>query len=243
MAVMTAAASTLVMSAYAARPPQATRTGQTGGEPSAARARPSSAAPARLDVSCSTGALKVSGRAATATSSGVVLRVSSTAPARTYLNVAWHGGDDGGGGEPIPAEPAVWTVTAPPGELRLSCSTSAKQGSESAVTVSDPRGYWRRTTVEDLGCDPGATPSWAIDPRGRGPSAEAAVKDMVRRMSGAGDLLLRSRSVTVRQAEVGYVQAATATWLVAVSGRPYLTASVTRAGPQFAADPGRPCGR
>ncbi len=197
IAVMTAVASTLLMSACAAGMPRAPVSGQAGGESSAARARPPSAAPARLDVSCSPDGLKVSGRAVTATSSGVVLRMNSSAAAGTYLNIAWDGGDDGGSGAPVPAGPAVWTLAAPPGELRPSCSTTAKQGPESAVTVSDPGGYWRRTTVADLGCAPGATPSWAIDPRGRGPSAEAAVRDMVKHVSGAGDLLLRSGDVRV----------------------------------------------
>ena len=191
----------------------------------------SPATSAELRVSCTPAGISVAGTSVTAGPAGVRLRVSSTAAKGTYVNFAWTG--DGGGGDIAPKSATTWTMPAPPGPLRLSCSTGVTESPKTVVTVVDPGGFWRATTLADLGCTGGPVLDWAAGP-GRGKTAEAAVKDLVDQMrkSSGGPL---ATSVTVKRAEVGYPDPASGTWLVSRSGRPHLSVHVTKDKDSFAA--------
>jgi hypothetical protein len=170
-----------------------------------------------------------------ATPARVALRVSSTGPAGTYLNYQWAGG---GGGAPAPAAPATWHLNAPPGELHLSCSTSTIRGAPKVVTVSDPSGFWSTTTLADLGCRPGATPSWVGGP-GHGATADDAVINLLKH--GLKLNWVTSPVVAATRASIGYADGMPQTWIATVAGKPYLTALVSGSSGNFTADPDAVC--
>ncbi|MFJ8580155.1 hypothetical protein [Micromonospora sp. NPDC093277] len=184
-----------------------------------------------VDVRCGPDGVTVSGTTVRTGRAGVPIRVGGTVPAGTYLRIGWtHGGE----GNPVPASPTVWTLTAPPGQLRLSCSNMEKR--EEAVTVVDSSGFWRPGTAADYSCDFGGIASWAIGP-GRGPSVDAALADLTRQLSD-----IHGRSTNWRQLPIGYVDAAVSTWLLSVEGEPRITALVSRTGSDFQASPDSGCG-
>jgi hypothetical protein len=62
----------------------------------------------------------------------------------------------------MPDAAQTWTLAAPPGELRLSCSTLDHQGAEVVVDVVDPHGYWSNLTADpDALCRPSP---WVTEP-------------------------------------------------------------------------------
>jgi hypothetical protein len=197
----------------------------------AAAASPTPAVGAELRVSCTPAGVSVIGASVAAGRAGVRIRVSATAARGTYLNFVWTGG--GGGGAPAPTFATTWTLKAPPGQLRLSCSTESKESPTRMVTVVDPGGYWRATTLADLGCTGGSVLDWAAGP-GRGTTEKAAVNNLVEqtRKRGGGSL---TTSVTVKRADVGYSDLASETWLVSRAGRPYMSVNVMKDKEGFAA--------
>lgn len=185
--------------------------------------------PEILAVACSPDGLTLSGHEVAATAAGVRVRVSSTAPAGTYANFGW---DNGAEGNPAPRRAEVWTLPTPPGNLRISCSPPTKQSPAQTVRVTDPEHHWRSTTLADLGCPPGVTPSWDIPGPGRGTTAEHAVTNLLASMNGTD----WSRA-TASLAQVGYPQAPIQTWIVSRSGRAEITVHVTASGAGFEAYP------
>lgn len=192
-------------------------------------ARPT-AEPPPLDVRCAADGVSVSGTTVRAGGTGVRLRVAGTAPAGTYLHIAWH---RGGQGDPVPAVPTVRVLSVPPGEMRLSCSNVEQR--DVAVTVADPAGHWRPGVLADWGCEPAGIVSWAVGP-GRGRTAEAALADLARQVREG-----RGRPTAWREVPIGYPAGPVATWLLSVGGEPLLTASVRQIGTSFEAVPEMPC--
>jgi len=186
-----------------------------------------------LTVACSPTGISVSGDAVAATSAGVVVSLSSTMPKGAYLNFLWSGG---GGGDPLPAAPATWTLQVPPGPLTLSCTLNGDPtpNAERAVTVTDPHAFWRATTLTDLGCGMGGMLDWGGTP-GSGATPEAAVDDLLPTFSPG-------RTLTASQAAIGYPDAATQTWIASTTdGQPYLAVSVAPHGSAFTAAPDAFC--
>ena len=192
---------------------------------------------AELAVSCTPHGVSVTGTSVAAGQAGVPLRVSSSAVKGTYLNYTWTGG--GGGGNAVPRSATTWTLIAPPGQLRLSCSTAGKDSAERVVTVVDPGHYWRAKTLGDLGCAGSAVLDWAAGP-GRGATAEAAVNDQVEQMRKAYSGWLKEPA-TIRRADFGYSVAGSETWLLLAAGRPHLSVSVTKEKHGFTAYPNALC--
>ena len=192
---------------------------------------PLSVSTGALSVSCTPHGISVTGTSVVAGPVGVPIRVSSTAAKGTYLNYTWTGA--GGGGHAVPTSATTWTLTAPPGPLRLSCSTAFKESPEKVVAVVDPGRHWRATTLADLGCLGGAPVDWAAGP-GRGVTAEAAISDAIKQMSTPYAGWLRA-PVTMTRADIGYSGSASVTWLVSSAGRPYMTMGVTKEKDGFAA--------
>lgn len=168
-----------------------------------------------------------------ATAGGVRISVSSTAAAGTYANFAWEGG---GEGNAAPRRATAWTTPAPPGDLRISCSTPTREWPAQHVLVTDPHRYWRSTTMSDLGCPPGSSPGWAIPGPGRGATAKKAVTNLLASMTGTD----WSRAAAT-QAPVGYVEAPNQTWIVSLSNRPKISVVVTTVGAMFEALPDTIC--
>jgi len=192
-------------------------------------------APTRVDVLCGADlALSVSDDVVAATAAGVAVQVTSEAPAGAYLNYGWPGG---GGGDGMPEAAQTWTLAAPPGELRLSCSTLDRQGAEVVVDVVDPHGYWSDLTLADLGCPLGGMPSWAVA-GGTGATAQEAVDDLIAKFDDAGTSQVLTRA---EHAGIGYPDAPTQTWILGNAGTTYMTARVTDTGSGFTADPDALC--
>jgi hypothetical protein len=183
----------------------------------------------RLSVACSPSGITVSGDVVPATSTGVKISVSSTMPPGAYLNFER-------GGDPLPATPTTWTLDVPPGPLTLSCAASGAPATPEAthtVTVTDPGGFWRSTTLMDL-C-PGGMLDWGGTP-GSGPSPEAAVNDLVPRLS------TDARTLTVARAPIGYRDASSQTWIASSpNGKPYMAVDVERSESGFTASPSILC--
>ncbi|HST81449.1 MAG TPA: hypothetical protein VLL08_06900 [Kineosporiaceae bacterium] len=191
-----------------------------------------------LSVACSPTGITVSGDAVAATSAGVVISVSSTMPAGSYLNFDWPGGG-GGDALPAPAAKVNWTLLAPPGPLNLSCTLNGdpKPAARHTVTVTDPDGVWRSTTLTDLGCANGALLDWA-GPPGSGSSPQAAADDLLPRFTTIG------RPFTVARARIGYPDASSQTWIASRSdGTPYLALDVGPSDSGFTASPNSFCSR
>ena len=193
---------------------------------------------AEVAVHCAPTGITVSSRQVAAQPSGVVLRVSSSLAAGAYLTYQWNGphGSRPGGGDPLPSQPETWTLTPPPGTLTLSCwvRDDAAPQAIAEITVTDPGGFWRSTTLDDLGCPGGSQPSWVMPP-GTGPTARQAIEELMRHTA-----TIRP-DLAARPADVGYLEQQVQVWLVTSSGRPFLTANVTRHGSTFEALPDLRC--
>src|SRR6478735_2268575 len=83
---------------------------------------------------------------------------------------------------------------------------------------------------------PGISPGWAISKPGRGASAEVAIREMLRHMEGTD-----WSHATQTKAPIGYPDAPVQTWIVALSGRPEISAIVTQTGVNFEASPDTIC--
>ena len=189
-----------------------------------------------LSVACSPNGITVSGTTVAATSAGVVISVSNTMPAGSYLNYGWSGG---GGGDPLPRPDttALWTLLAPPGPLNLSCTLTGdpKPAAAQTVTVIDPDTVWRSTTLADLGCPKRGILDWKGGP-GSGSSPEAAVNDLLPRLTTDG------RSLTVARAPIGYPAASHQTWIASFSdGKAYMIIDVDPSSSGFTAGPNSRC--
>jgi hypothetical protein len=216
--------------------------GATGSEQPVSTSRPTAtsttpaaepAAVETLKVACSPTGLSLSAPAVAATTGGVKISVSSTASADTYANFTWEGG---GEGNAAPHNATVWTLPAPPGRLRISCSSPTKEWPEQDVRVIDRQGHWRHTTMSDLGCPPGRIPAWDFPSPGRGVTARAAVDKLLASMTWAD-----WSQATATPAPVGYPKAPVQTWIVSLSNRPEISLKVTDAGTMFKAYPDTVC--
>lgn len=222
--------------------PALTSCGATGSEPPASTSRPTAtsttpaaepAAVETLKVACSPTGLSLSASAVAATAGGVKVSVSSTASADTYANFSWEGG---GEGNAAPQNATVWTLPAPPGRLKISCSSHMKEWPEQDVRVIDRQGLWRHATMSDLGCPPGRIPGWDFLEPGRGVTPRAAVDKLLASMTGAD-----WSHATATPAPVGYPRAPVQTWIVSLSNRPEISLQVTAAGTMFEAYPDTVC--
>lgn len=190
-------------------------------------------APATLEAACTPTGLTLSAHIVSATAAGLRISVSNTGPSGTYMNFGWAGG---GQGDEAPRRPTVWTLSTPPGEVQISCSTPAKEWPVQRFVVTDPQHYWSHTTMSDLGCPPGVTPGWAIPGPGRGTTAEEAVRDLLRTMTGPD-----WSQATQSRASIGYPEAQVQTWIVALSHGPEISVTVTTVGATFEAVPDTLC--
>ncbi len=189
--------------------------------------------PELLVAACTSSGLTLSSQIVSASAAGLRISVSSTGPAGTYMNLSWDGG---GEGNLAPRTPTVWTLPAPPGFVQITCSTPIHEWPAQTVTVTDPQHQWSQTTMSDLACPPGISPGWTTTESGHGATAEDAVRDMLRIMKRTD-----WSHATQTRAPVGYPESPVQTWIVAVSDRPELSATVTKAGASFEASPGTIC--
>ena len=192
---------------------------------------PSYSGPAAIDVRCNEDlSITVSSATVAATSAGVVLNVSSEAPAGAYLNY-------GTGGDELPAGPATWTLGNPPGPMTLSCSTLEVEGDPVTVTVADPNGYWSNATTEDLGCVIGGMPGWAIE-GGSGSTPDDALAELAANFNATtnGEPL-----TTWRPASAGYPDATRETWVVGTAEKVKITAIVVQTATGYESYPDALC--
>jgi len=187
--------------------------------------------PVALEVHCDEDlVLTVSSETVTATPTGVPLLVSSDAPAGAYLNHTT-------GGDPLPATPTMWMLTAAPGALTLHCSTLEAEGAVVEVTVVDPNGYWSNATLEELGCPMGGIPSWAIE-AGEGDTAHEAIEALMANFNEGGRNPEMTRGM---HAGLGYPEAADQAWILGNDRTTEIKAVVTKTGSGFTAWPDWMC--
>lgn len=189
--------------------------------------------PELVVAACTASGFTLSSQNVSTTDAGVRFSVSSTGPAGTYVNFSWDGG---GEGNPAPRLATEWIRPIPPGLVQVSCSTPAHEWPAQTVTVSDDGRHWSPITLSDLACPPGISPGWAISKPGRGASAEVAIREMLRHMEGTD-----WSHATQTKAPIGYPDAPVQTWIVALSGRPEISATVTQTGVNFEASPDTIC--
>ena len=109
--------------------------------------------------------------------------------------------------------------------------TFAKPAAAQTVTVTDPDKVWRSSTPADLGCPTGGILDWGRKP-GAGASAEAAVNDLLPRLTTDG------RPLTVNRAPVGYPDAAKQTWIAYFAdGKAHMVIDVSPSSTGFTAGP------
>ncbi|MGC4175938.1 hypothetical protein [Demequina sp.] len=180
-----------------------------------------------LEVSCGSDfVLSVSAPTVVASSAGVLLLVSSEAPAGAYLNY-------GVGGDELPAEPAQWAIDASPGELVLNCSSSEVEGETVTVQVEDPNGYWSTSTMADAGCEMGAIPGWAIG-GASGETAEEAVAALAAVFNETGSDPELTRWA---RGSMGYPNAAVQNWILGTDAETKIAADVFATEEGFQAQP------
>lgn len=178
-------------------------------------------------------AITVSSAVVAATSAGVVLEVSSDAPAGTYLTF-------GNRGEPLPEGPETWVSDAPPGEMALTCMLDGEE-SEATVTVVDPDGVWSDRTLAEAGCTVSGIPGWAVAVAGaKGDTAEEAVEDLLDKFTSADVEPVYTRS---ERADIGYPESPEQTWIIGTDRSPHVTAVVIETADGFAAHPDVLCER
>ena len=192
--------------------------------------------PARVEVSCSADGIVLSSRQVAAGPAGVAFAVSSTMGDDGYLI---FDASEYGFGEPLPplAEERVRPV--PPGVVELTCSAdgSPGPGMSADVRVEDPDGHWREATLGDAGCTmTGGRPSWAFGPQA-GDTAQEAVDALLAVMTAGSD-----RTLTARDAGLGYPDAATQTWVALSGDGRGLTIDVIRGEAGYSAGPNYLCG-
>ncbi len=186
-----------------------------------------------LSVACSPKGISVSGEVVQARASGITLAVSSSMAEGAYLNYQWPGG---GGGDPLPAEDATWTLLAPPGALDLFCTRDGDPipKAKQLVTVTDPEGYWNSASLKTLGCERFGVWDWGGTP-GSGESPEAAVNDLVPGLS------TQELDYAISKAPIGYPDASPEIWIASVGSEPRYVISVLPDGDSFEARPEGSC--
>jgi hypothetical protein len=203
------------------------------------------ALPDHVEVECSPRRISLSTGRAAAQAAGVVLVVSSTMPAGTYLSYVSDGAGSFAGGEPVPRRPTTWALPLAPGAITLACSADGEADLRHTATlrISDPGGFWRGESLDHVGCGSSAgQPSWAADLSGRGSTAEQAVRQTLNAFEALARSQHRSTRYTARPAEIGYREAATQTWVAFASGRAALTIDVTHEQDHYSAFPNHLCG-
>ena len=196
--------------------------------------------PRTLDVFCGQSGMTVSGDVVAAAPGGVALQVSGDAPpeAEWYLHLSWGGG--WGWGQHAPLDSYTWTEQVPPGELTLTCGNQAGNAEPLTVLVVDPDALWSPDTLDDVGCPMGAIPSWAVGP-GVGPSARAAVEDLIALMAAetGQDLSVYEEAAPAPIEYAGGDE----TWIIARDGEPDVVVQVRDEGAAWTASPDYFCGR
>lgn len=187
--------------------------------------------PTVLQLRCDqTKTVVVSGPAVAAQRDGLHVRTTNTSTlAGGYLNYGYVmvDGRTPGGGDPVKRGTTEQVLQVPPGEVSLNCSYDLGRTQTAAVKVNllDVDHYFRSTTLADLGCSPNGGPSWVIG-EGQGKTPDAAVEALIATWPA-------SQHLRARLAPIGYVGAATVTYLLDRDRRPFATATVTRDHGQF----------
>ena len=171
-----------------------------------------------------------------ATSTGVRLLVQNDgASAGTFLDLQIPGGP--GISQQLSTAPAEWVWSLPPGPLQFSCRSVGTTGTswgDLTLTVADPGGFWRSTTLADLGCGDGQPNFDASHQNDHWATARQAVEAWFPVLGGSGVL-------TAEQAPMGYPDAPVQTWLVLRDGKPSVVVTVWSSGGGFATDAGTIC--
>lgn len=192
-------------------------------------------APVPLTVTCTPDGISLSDTQVSAGPGGPVLRVSSTLGRGGYLNFRSLSAS---GGDPLPSHQTRWVRSLAPGNIELSCTNGRdpRPRDIANVTVRDPDGYWRGDTLGQRGCTLVALPDFVKSATADAGTAKAAVTTV------ASHLLTGAGSVTVSDAESGYPDAATQTWIMYTDGRARYTAEVRRTTSGFTAMANYTCG-
>lgn len=207
----------------------------TSGEPPAASRDTTSD---RVQVTCTDDGIVIGRSTVAAQPGGVVLVVSSSMPKGSYLTYVSDGGGQSGG-ERMSADPTTWTLGLAPGDVTLTCAPpgDVEPSAPGHVRITDPHGYWRGESLSSLGCTPGVQPSWISGLSGAGDTPEQAVDEVLAHFTHVDQ-----STYTAQPAEIGYVDAATQTWVGAKDGRPSMTIEVLRRRAGFSAWPEWTCG-
>lgn len=234
VAVVAVAAGLSVWTATSERTPAASRDASTPTHTD----HPRQPVADRVEVTCTGEGISVDRTSVAAQPAGVVLVVSSSMPKGSYLTYISDGGGQSGG-DRMSADPTTWTRELAPGTLTLTCARAGdmEESAPARVRVTDPHGYWRGESLSELGCAPGAEPSWIRGLSGAGDTPERAVDEVL-----ANFTHMDQATYTARPAEIGYVDAATQTWIATKNERPSMTVEVSRAGAGFSAWPEWTCG-
>lgn len=199
--------------------------------------------PDELRVTCTDTGPRTQTTTVTATPGGVTLLVDSTLSQPgsylTYTSEALTGGDN------IDQIDNPATYTFPPGKVTLGCASPPNMDETSTVTIEvvDPHGYWRPSTLTDFGCPPGGQPAWKTA-AGKGPTAQAAVEDLLAGFADAAERDVRDfREYTAEAAPTGYSGSDTRTWIGARNGAPSFSIRVTQSATSFTAHPDMLCGQ
>jgi hypothetical protein len=189
--------------------------------------------PTTAAVSCTPQGIEVTPTTISAQPFGVVLVLSSTMAAGSYLtrSTGDEGGSAGesgsGGGDPLPRSgTGTLTLETPPGTLTLACETPSgeQRGDPVELTVVDPKGYWRGDV--ETGCTTATTPSWKATLVGEGKTPEQAVQALVAAFL-ADD---QAADFEARPADAGYRDGNTQTWLLGKGGDRHATIVVVAEG-------------
>lgn len=189
--------------------------------------------PSVMQVTCHAEQTEVSATTVATRPEGLHVRVTdSSGLSGTYLNYSSDGpnGLTPGGGDAVSAGTSSRVLQVPPGPVLLNCSfdTGATKTPPVTVDLQDPGRHFQVTTLADLGCNPTSIPSWVYGD-GRGTTADAAVRALLDKAPPAQEL-------HPRLAPVGYIAAATVTYLIDRDGSPWATATVTGGDGQFTAN-------
>lgn len=173
-----------------------------------------------VDVTCTASGTQVSSSRIAARADGVHVRVRDTSGAKGVYFVYGYG-KGRGGGDPVERGTTTQVLSIPPGPATFSCTyeQATVQDPPVSVEVVDPAGAWRTGALAGLGCPAGPSLIEWMYGAVEGPNAELALQRLADKM---GEV------VTWRHVQEGYVQAAVQTYVAERSGRPWLTATVTR---------------
>lgn len=172
-----------------------------------------------------------------ATSAGVRLVVQNAGgPAGTYLNYVWGAGY-GGGGQELPTQPTEWQLPIPPGTVDVWCSSDdgKTEWGRVTLTVTDPGGFWRATTIQALGCAGNTMLDMPMPENDHWVTPRQAVVAWF-------SMLNRPGTLTAEQAAIGYADASTQTWFILEDGAPYVSLTVTDPGGGYMASADVLCG-